>query len=71
MRDPYLVEFQLVSNSRADIPSAAFDAGRSLTIRVEPGSAVVVGDVADKGIMTTGGVTATGVNGRNSISARS
>lgn len=55
VRDPHLVEFRLVSNSRADIPSAAFDAGRSLTIRVEPGSAVVVGDIADKGIMTTGG----------------
>ncbi|WP_431805235.1 hypothetical protein [Microbacterium sp. bgisy203] len=42
--DPHLVEFRLRSNSRADIPTSAFDAGRDLTFRVEPGGALVVGD---------------------------
>lgn len=54
--DPYLVEFRLRSNSRADIPSNAFDAGKDLLIRVEPGGALVLGDEGARGdIMLTGG----------------
>jgi hypothetical protein len=53
--NPYLAELRLTSNSKADIPSTAFDAGRPIRIRVEPGGAFVVGKVADEGIHTTGG----------------
>lgn len=54
--DPHLVEFRLKSNSRADIPSSAFDAARNLSIRVEPGGALVLGEEGARGaIMTNGG----------------
>jgi hypothetical protein len=54
--DPHLVEFRLKSNSRADIPSSAFDGGRELVIRVEPGGALVLGsEGARGGIKTHGG----------------
>lgn len=49
--DPYLVEFRLASNSRADIASSAFDAGRKLNVRVQPGGAVVVGEGGASGGM--------------------
>lgn len=44
VKHPHLVEFRLVSNSRADVPSSAFDAGKPLKIRVEPGGALVLAD---------------------------
>lgn len=51
--DPYLVEFRLRSNSRADIPSSAFDAGKNLLIRVEPGGAFVLGTEGARGAIRT------------------
>lgn len=53
--DPYLVEVRLASNSRADIASSTFDAGRNLKIRVQPGGAFVLGEGrADGGIQVSG-----------------
>lgn len=40
--DPYLTTISFVSSSRADIPSSAFDAGRSIVVHVEPGGAVLL-----------------------------
>lgn len=48
--DPHLVQFRMSSNSRADIPSSAFDAGNSLNIRVSPGGAAVLGDLTREAI---------------------
>lgn len=53
--NPYLVEFRLVSNSRADIPSSSFDAGKGLSIRVQPGGAFVLGDGGARGQIETNG----------------
>ncbi|WP_438855711.1 hypothetical protein [Agromyces sp. M3QZ16-3] len=39
--DPHLVRVLFYSNSRADIPSTAFDAGKPIVIRVEPGGAIL------------------------------
>lgn len=40
--DPYFVEIRLWSNSRADIPSSAFDGGTPITMRIAGASHVVV-----------------------------
>jgi len=54
--DPHLVTVNLYSNSRADIPSTAFDAGRSMRIRVEPGGALTLdGPDFRGGIQVNGG----------------
>lgn len=54
--DPHLVEFRLVSNSRADIPTSAFDAGLPLRIQVSKGGAFVLGaERTNGGIQTSGG----------------
>ncbi len=52
--DPYLVWFRLTSTSRADIPSSAFDGGRPLSIRVQPGGALLLNAQATGGFHTTG-----------------
>jgi len=40
--DPYLVSILFESNSRADISSVAFDGGRPIKVRMEPGGALVL-----------------------------
>ncbi|MEH3089184.1 MAG: hypothetical protein PGN24_06100 [Microbacterium arborescens] len=44
IQDPHLVTLRVFSNSRADIPSDAFDAARSLVFRVEPGGALLLSE---------------------------
>lgn len=47
--NPHLVEFRLVSNSRADIPSDAFDGGKSIVVRTEAGAPFVLGEASMRG----------------------
>lgn len=53
--DPHLVEFRLRSNSRADIPTSAFDNGNAIKVRVEPGGAFPL-DLSGE-IRATGGAS--------------
>ncbi len=42
IEDPHIVSVTIISNSRADIPSTLFDAGKPIIIRVDRGGAVTL-----------------------------
>lgn len=44
VKDPYFTTVTVTSNSRADVPSSAFDSGKAIVLRVEPGGAVLLDD---------------------------
>jgi hypothetical protein len=57
VREAYFTTVRMRSNSRADIPSSAFDGGRAISMRVEPGGALLLNgdsEVSD-GIRIGGG----------------
>lgn len=43
VENPYITTVRMLSNSRADIPSGAFDGGEPIVVRIEPGGAVLLG----------------------------
>lgn len=59
IRDPYLVRLSLFSNSRADIPSTAFDGAKPIRIRSEPGGALLL----NEDVSGVGGISVSGGHG--------
>jgi len=55
VENPYLNKLTLVSNSRADIPSSAFDAGRPISVEVTRGGAVLLSGTETKGAIKLAG----------------
>jgi len=54
--DPYLNTLVLVSNSRADIPSSAFDGAKPILVKITKGGALQLeGDEPSDGIKVSGG----------------
>lgn len=53
--DPYLNTLSLYSNSRADIPSSAFDAGQRIRVKITKGGALQLAPDEDLGIKIAGG----------------